>query len=57
VEEKPFTSSLISDQKPAVDRGVGGATPPPLTPPPSFKDDITVILLLGVSFMPVFLVG
>jgi hypothetical protein len=63
VEEKPFTSSLNISPEACCSKGVGagGVTPPP---PPLYrpnsqlipcifnkKDDITVILLLGVSFM------
>jgi hypothetical protein len=58
-EDKPLTSSLNICQKRALEGG-GLSIPPSPSPPPyfpaypldiSFKDDVTVILLLGVFFM------
>ncbi len=55
--------SKLFREKPAVERGACGITPPPspLRPPIyqlirgfSLKDNITVILLLGVFFLIVF---
>jgi hypothetical protein len=62
MEEKPFTSSLNICPGKLLHKGVGvgEVTPPPHYHHPvshpvsvdiSFKDDVTVILLLGASFM------
>jgi hypothetical protein len=60
VEGKPFTSSLnICPEKPALERGGGGRSnasplfhhPVSLSVDISLRDDVSVILLLGVFFM------
>jgi hypothetical protein len=64
MERNPFTSSLQISPKVYCLKGVGagGVTPSPLPHPLSqlshrnlFKDDVTAIFLLGISFMLILL--